>query len=158
MKIMPWKSKDTPTQSDLLTPLTELRREFDDLLERFWRGPWDGLGANGGLADWGPRMDVTETEDAYELHFELPGVRREDVDVQVLGSTLTVRGEKREHKDDRRGERSYSERSFGSFQRSMTLPADADAEKIEASFTDGVLTIRLTRNPATRARKIAVHK
>jgi len=123
---------------------------FPDLSHRFF----DLLDA--GSARWGPPLDIAEEPNRYVFSVELPGVKKEDVTVEIDQNTLTIRGEKRsEHADE--GERPrHVERRYGAFSRSFTLPADATGEKIEASFSDGVLTIRVPRSEAAKPKQIAV--
>ena len=111
------------------------------------------------LADWlAPRADAAATEDCYEINVELPGVSADNVDVSIDENMLTVKGEKH-HAHEVAG-RSYffSEREYGAFQRSFRLPTDAQADKITASFKDGILTVRVPKAgpPPETSRKIKV--
>lgn len=116
----------------------------------------NGEGSMG--VEWSPRCDVTESDGTIVVHAELPGVEAKDIDVTVDGRNLVVRGEKcSEMKEDKEG-RTYSERFFGSFQRSIALPEGVDTGKIEATTKDGVLEVRVPRPAAAKpeARKIAI--
>jgi HSP20 family protein len=98
------------------------------------------------VADWvAPRSDASVGEDAYEINIELPGVNPEDVDVSVHQNLLKVKGEKKSEREETGKDFFFSEREFGSFERSFRLPSDADPAKIEATFTDGVLKLRVAR-------------
>lgn len=113
------------------------------------------------VADWfAPRSDASTAADKYEINVELPGVKAEDVDVSVHDNSLVVSGEKRfEHEESGRTY-FFSEREYGSFQRTFRLPPDADGEKIDAEFSDGILTLmvpKLTTSPKS-TKKIAVRK
>lgn len=105
-----------------------------------------------------PRIDVAETDDAIELTAELPGVEESDVDVSVLEGVLTLSGEKKSTRESNDGVR-VVERRYGSFKRSFRLADNIDAEKISATFKNGVLTLTLPKVPETKPepRKIAIN-
>lgn len=131
----------------------EMHRWFDDL----WRqatglGAFPALrpartfGALGAAPMLGlPPIDVKETQDAYLLSVELPGLTRDDVDIQMQGDLLLVTGHKAEEKDDVGCAYRISERRFGRFDRSFPIPPDVDRNRIEAGFRDGVLTVTLPK-------------
>ena len=111
------------------------------------------------VADWfAPRTDASAMEDSYEINVELPGVRADDVDVAVDGNTLTVRGEKRSEKQESGRTFFFSEREYGSFQRTFRLPPDADVETVEADFKDGLLRLTMAKVKSTKPdeRKITI--
>ncbi len=113
------------------------------------------------VADWfAPRSEALAAEDAYEIRIELPGVKAEDVDVQIHDGTVSVQGEKRAARKEEGKSFFFSEVEYGSFQRSFRVPADADQESVDASFADGVLTIRVPRRVEANAtaKKIAVKR
>jgi HSP20 family protein len=103
-----------------------------------------------------PRFDVKETKDAYVFKADLPGVREEDVEVSMSGNRLTVTG-KRES-ESREGDETYytSERSYGAFSRSFTLPDGVDGEKIRAEMKDGVLAVTVPKKAEMQAKKIPI--
>jgi HSP20 family protein len=141
-----------------MTALTRWR-PFDDL-DRFWpRDLFSRLLPEGGLkVEWNPRCDVTEKDGEVVIHAELPGVKAEDMEVEVRDSTLHIRGEKKVEKTEEGPEgRTYSERFFGSFERSIAIP-NVDTEKIQADLTDGILEVRLPKVEPTEppARKIQI--
>jgi len=135
--------------------LEEIGRRFEDvfgrpLLPGIWRVfPSEEL-------VWAPAIDVLEKEDKFLVKVELPGVKEEDVHVTVAGGTLTIEGEKRAESEVKRKGYYYSETSYGSFSRSITVPSTIDAGKIEASYDRGVLEITLPKAPEVKAKKIAV--
>jgi len=92
-----------------------------------------------------PAVDLKETDEAYKICAELPGLRPEDIELEIKGEALVLTGHKTEEKDDHRAAYRISERRFGRFERRFPLPADVDREKIEAAFHDGVLTVTLPR-------------
>jgi HSP20 family protein len=108
-----------------------------------------------------PRINVRETDAAFEVEAELPGVDEKDIDVQLSDNTLTIRGEKRaERKEEKEGEYRLVERSFGSFARSIEIPFPVDGDSVEATFRNGVLHLSLPKPPeaASKTRKIAVKR
>src|SRR3954468_23796881 len=98
------------------------------------------------IADWVPTADITEDEKEYLIKAELPDLRKEDVKVTVENGVLTISGERKLEKEEKGKKYHRVERAYGSFARSFTLPEDADAEKIQAEFKDGILSVRLPKN------------
>ncbi|MGZ4431828.1 MAG: Hsp20/alpha crystallin family protein, partial [Gaiellales bacterium] len=105
---------------------------------------------------WVPVVDIEQTKDALVLKFDLPGMKREDVSIEVEGRTLTVSGERKEEKEDKHEGYYSRERLVGRFSRSFMLPEHIDESKIEAKFSDGVLTIRVPRPQEEKPKKIAI--
>jgi len=111
------------------------------------------------VADWiAPRSDASAVDDYYEISVELPGVKSKDVDVSVHENTLLVRGEKKVEREQKGRTYFFAEREYGAFQRSFRLPPDADGGNIEATFSDGVLNLKVAKRKAakTEGRKIEV--
>lgn len=116
----------------------ELDRLFDELIHR----PW---GVKDELLEWNPSVDVYETEEAFIVEADLPGMKREDVKVEVKEDSFILRG-RRSSEQRRSNERFYcQERSFGGFSRQMALPEPVDKNKIKAEFSDGVLRVILPK-------------
>ena len=107
-------------------------------------------------AGWGPAVDVSETEDRFSIHVELPGVRPDDVEISVENSVLSIQGTRRFYEERSEADFVRIERRFGSFGRSVSLPPTADVERIEAGFSDGVLTIEIPKKDEAKPRKIEV--
>ena len=124
-----------------------LARMGDDLF------PWPRTGRAGAVL---PAMDVRENDQHYSITVELPGARKEDVHVELDQGVLTIRGEKTSEREEKKEHCRYSERSYGSFSRSCRLPSDADADRLEASFKDGVLSVTIPRTEEAKPRTIAV--
>ena len=105
---------------------------------------------------WSPLVDIEETDDAYVLEAELPGVKREDVNIELVGNELLVNGElkEREHKGTVR----RRSRRTGRFEYRVSLPAQVDPDKIEASLTEGVLSVRVPKSERAQRRRIEVKK
>jgi HSP20 family protein len=134
-------------------------RELDQLtnrLTRMFEGSSFPAPANGGA--WAPAVSVEETENELILTAELPGMKPEDVDVQIENNILTIRGQKQEErKEDDEGRRYHLwERSWGSFERSFTLPRTIRGDDVSAEFEDGLLHIRMPKAPEARSRRIEV--
>jgi HSP20 family protein len=137
-----------------LRPLESLQREIDRLFEDFgqWRFPFTRALAGfepmwqAGMS-WGavPAVDVVESDKTYEITAELPGIDEKNVELTVSGGMLSIKGEKSEEKEDKQKGYYLSERQYGSFQRSFALPEDVEADKIDASFKNGVLTVSLPK-------------
>jgi HSP20 family protein len=123
-------------------------REGRSLLEEMW-----GRSAGGRLA---PSVDISEDNGNYIVTAELPGTRREDVAVELEEDVLTIRGEKRNERDEKKEKRRVVERSYGTFSRSFTLPSNADPEQVSASFKDGVLTVTVAKRPETKPRVVDI--
>lgn len=152
----------TPATVRAHHPLMTLRDEVDRLFDNFFPNalgrslfdvdPWRGR-AFGSLGDITPRMDVAERADRYDISVELPGMDEKDVSVKVHGDMLTISGEKRAERSEDVGATHLTERSYGSFARSVRLPEDADAEGIKADYAKGVLTISVPKSPEGRNEK-----
>jgi HSP20 family protein len=133
---------------------------FNDLFrDDFWNFALGGLANTNANAQnaFTPAVDVVATEQGYELKVEVPGVKPEDISVSLENNVLTLKGERKfeEAKEDRGYRR--IERRYGSFTRSFVLPEGVNAEAIEASAKDGVLTVSVPKVPATTPRKIPVN-
>lgn len=148
-------------------PFDTLRKEVDRLFEDFgrddfWRRPLRSLaGIERNLAQKfaaAPAVDVAESEKAYEITAELPGMDEKDIEVNVANGGLTIKGEKKEEKEEKQKDYYVSERRYGSFQRYFGLPDSVDASKIEASFKNGVLKVTLPKTAEAQkpAKKIEV--
>jgi HSP20 family protein len=105
-------------------------------------------------APWSPMADVAETDDAYLVHVELPGIRRDQVDVQLLDRELVIRGDIKEEEED--GKRRSSSRRTGRFEYRTYLPGDVKADQVSAQLSDGVLTVTVPKSEAAKPRRIEV--
>jgi HSP20 family protein len=124
------------------------RSMFD--LEPFWRRELGRIAA--------PAVDIVEKDAAYEVTAELPGLDEKDIDVKIVNDYLTIKGEKREEKEEKKKGYYLQERHFGSFARSFRVPEGIDADKIQATFKKGVLKVTLPKRPEARkpGKKISV--
>jgi HSP20 family protein len=148
-------------------PLARLHDDMDRLLDSFFES-WGmpslarmGRAGERGLLPSGflrPSVDISENKKGYTIRVEIPGVEKDDVKLTIEDDTLLISGEKRQEKEDNDGGYHCVERSYGSFQRVISLPADADQEKLEAKFRNGVLTLTLPRKAGVQsnAREIAI--
>jgi HSP20 family protein len=105
---------------------------------------------------WAPAIEVFEKEDKYVVKAELPGMKEEDIDVSVVGDILTIKGERKAESEVKEEDYYCCERSYGSFFRSMALPSNVDAKKVEASYEDGVLEVSLPKVAEVKPKKISV--
>lgn len=139
-------------------PFRELE-EMSSRLNHFLGHPAPRTGAETAgvtLADWAPAMDVQETEAEYVVKADLPAVKKDDVHVEIRDGVLTVRGERREAKEEKGKTFHRIERSQGRFERRMLLPDEVDALKVAAEFKEGVLEVHLPKSPAAKPQPIAV--
>lgn len=141
---------------DPLGQAMSLREAMDRLFQdSFLRMP--GGPARRGAGENVLALDVSESDDSYTIQASLPGVKPDDVQVQVVGDTMTIRGEVREDREDQRDQQVIlRERRAGSFMRTLTLPVPVDAEHAEATFKQGVLTLRLPKAQHAQPRRIEV--
>jgi HSP20 family protein len=150
-------------------PFETLRREidrlFDDLDGGFWRMPLRHSAFNvvpfwGRESVWSatPAVDITDTDKAYEITAELPGIDEKNLEVKVANGVLTIKGEKQEEKEEKKKDYYLRERNFGSFERAFQLPDGVDADKIDAKFAKGVLSVSLPKKVEAQkaAKKIDV--
>ena len=135
----------------------EMNKLFDDFFGGFDLTPWPH--SEGRLAaTFTPRVDVSETDKEIKVSAELPGMDEKDLDVSLTRDTLTIKGEKKEEKEDKGKDYYRMERSYGSFVRSIPLPFDIDTDKVQATFKKGVLQVVLPKSAKAiqEAKKIAV--
>lgn len=135
--------------------LSSLQSEMNRLFSTFFDTPEANSGG-GSARRWVPAMDLVETEDAFVLRADLPGLTSDDVKIELEDRVLSVSGERRfEHED--KGTGYYQvERGSGTFQRSLTLPEGVDADAISASFENGVLEVRVPKPEERRPRRVAI--
>ena len=108
------------------------------------------------LADWAPVVDISEDDKEFAIKAELPGLKREEVKVTVEDGVLSISGERKTEKEEKNKQFHRMERSYGSFLRSFTLPEGADATKVNAEFSDGVLHVHLAKAPKTQPKTIEI--
>ena len=137
----------------------DLRAAQDELLQatrgRGWR-PGQQYYSDTGTAVWAPAVDISERKDAYLVTAELPGVKPSEVEITFQDGLLTIQGERRFAHDSAEEKMHRTERFYGAFRRSITLPSHVEADKIEASAQDGVLQIMVPKTPEVQAKRIQV--
>lgn len=142
--LIPFGKKNIEVRKEEENPFAMMQREMNRVFDSF-NQTW-GLGAFPALSgSFMPRLDVTEDAKAFTVTAELPGMSEKEIDLSISGDTLTIRGEKKEEKEDKSKNYYYSERSYGTFMRSIPLPRQVEADKVAASFKKGVLTITLPK-------------
>lgn len=152
------KPKQQPVVADIWRPLDKLRQQVDHLFDDFHRGSgltpfsrrlfdieplWQQELPVHGI----PAVDIAEKEKSFEITAELPGIDKDDIELKLSNGSLIIKGEKAEDKEEKRKGYHLSERYYGSFERVFSLPKGVDPEKIEASFSKGVLSISLPKKP-----------
>lgn len=106
--------------------------------------------------DWTPRVNVEELEDRFEITAELPGMKKEDIDIEVQDGVLTLKGERKYEKEEKETNYHICERSYGTFQRAFTLPENVRADDIEAEYKDGILRLGLPKAEPQKPKEIKV--
>lgn len=155
MTLLP-ELRRTGTAPERWTPF----REFEEVTERMRRlldetfsGGFVTPSLAGGLG-WSPLVDLEETDDAYVVEADLPGVKRDDVDIELVGNELTITGEIKER--ERKGVLRRQTRRTGRFDYRVTLPDHVESDQIEASLNEGVLTVRVPKSERAQRRKIQI--
>jgi HSP20 family protein len=148
--------------SELVSRAEEFEHWVDRFMEDMWRRPFPSLF---GRDRWlpirplslrVPSLDVYDEKDTLVVKVELPGMKKEDVEVSLAGETLTIKGEKKEDKEVKEDDYYRRERSYGSFLRTVDLPCEVKSDEIKASFKDGVLEIRMPKTEEAKKKSITV--
>ena len=156
--LIPWGRQESRMpalyREEERSPFIRLRHEMDRLFDDFFSAPLLGGGWSRAMS-W-PSLEVNETDNEVRITAELPGMTEKDVELSVQDGMLSIRGEKKSEQDDR--DRGWSERYYGRFERRIALPDGADDQRCEASFRDGVLSIRMPKSPeAARSLRIPIN-
>ena len=151
--LIPWRKEARAGQP--LTSRSEARDLFRGMLEDFFRpwmaAPWSERGTA-----TAPALDVSETDEEYKVTAELPGMSRDDIQVTIHNGRLTISGTKKEERKEEKENYLRVERSYGSFSRTVTLPANVDEDRVEAAFKDGVLSLRLLKAEEGRGKHVEI--
>lgn len=139
-------------QRSPMDSLASFSRDMESLFRDFDRMPLTST--FGGTMNL-PTCDVCETEKDYVLEFDLPGVKKDEINIEVVGNQIVVSGERRQEEREE-GKQHRMERRYGSFQRVFTMTDEIDADKIEADYSDGVLTVVVPKSEEARPRKISI--
>jgi HSP20 family protein len=152
-------SPATKRSDDFWQPLSQLRGEFDHMLDDFWSRPI-GLSLTRRIQSLsGPALEFKDKGKEFELIAEIPGMKAEDVELKVSDGILRLSGEKREAHDEKQEGYIFSERRYGRFERAVELPQGIDHDKIRAKASDGILSVHLPKSAAAieRERKIPIN-
>ncbi|GBD99921.1 spore protein SP21 [bacterium BMS3Abin07] len=158
-ELMPFGKKDVPVRRNGESPFTRLQREMDEFFESFARGfdmePFFGRRSG----SFSPNVDVTENDKEIKISAELPGMDDKDIDVTLDGDSLTIKGEKKDEKEEKGRDYYRMERSYGSFSRTIPIPVEVETEKARASFKKGLLTVTIpkTARAIESKRKIQIN-
>jgi len=139
--LMPW------------TGMTGLKQEMDRLFDRFFEPQWTELPV---LGEWAPTLDLSETKDALVVKVEIPGMDPKDIQVSLQENLLTIKGEKKQEKEDKDERYHRVERSYGAFTRSVRLPVGVDGSKVDAKFKNGLLTVTLPKTLGAKGTMIPI--
>lgn len=147
--------KDRPYPGQPRDPMEQFHHGIDRLFDEFFRGfdlpIWKGIEpARPGSTILRPKVDLSATESAYLLSVEIPGVSEKEVSVEVRAGAMIIKGEKKQEKEEKTQDYYRIERSYGAFQRVLSLPEDVDQEGIKAEFKNGVLSITMPRRPLAK--------
>jgi len=141
-----------PTSWTSFDRLASLRDEMDRLFDFTWPTRDSGL-----FSGWSPALDVHDDKDNFVVSVELPGMKKDEIDISLHDGVLTVSGERKNEREQKEGESFRSERYFGKFQRSVTLPAAVDSKNVKATYKEGVLTIHLPKAEEAKPKQIAIN-
>jgi HSP20 family protein len=149
-----WKRDQDRNEMPLA--LTRLRSHMDRLFDRFLDVPFWNESDLAAAGAWAPAIDVQENDDEITVCAEMPGLKPEDIDISMSGNMLSIHAERKEQTEETQGGFHRRERRFGSFARSIELPAEADANRISAEYRAGELVVRVPKSEAARPRRIPV--
>ena len=148
-------AKDLVKYREPFQELDRMRRDMDRLWDSFFedrpmvrRGDW--------LGDWMPSLDLSETKNEFVVKAEVPGMTPKDIDISLAEGVLTIRGEKKQEKEEKEENSHFVERSYGSFSRSLRLPGEVQSDKIKAAYKDGVLRVTLPKSEEARKKEIKI--
>jgi len=136
--------------------LQTIREDFDRFAERLLNGTVFGAAPRVFETMWSPNLDLSENEKDYIVRLEAPGIPKDDLHVNLDGQTLTISGERDFAKEEKTEEYFWREREQGRFVRTLQLPSAVDAAKVDATYDDGIMTIRLPKKEPTGRTRIAI--
>ena len=154
--ITKWNPFKASPSWDPFREMEEMQNRFLTLLGRGWPAPRVQPEEAFALTEWLPPVDIEENGREYVIKVELPGMKKEEVNLKVEGGTLTISGERKAEKEDKDKKYHRLERSYGAFQRSFMLPEGTLPEKISAEFKDGVLLVHLPKDEKAKPKAIEV--
>jgi HSP20 family protein len=142
----PFSKKNVPVRYEREEPFALLRYDMDTMFNDFFRGfdiepMWSGP-----ISSFSPNVDITESDKEIKVTAELPGIDEKDIDLTLNKDSLTIKGEKKEEKENKDGDFYHMERSYGSFSRTIPLPVEVETAKVSATYKKGILKIKLPKN------------
>lgn len=140
--------------ADPFRRFSQLQRQMDDLFQDITSTP--ALSGTWGGQSFLPSCDLTEVEDHYVLRMDIPGMSKDDIKIEMRGSQLSISGERKEEAEEETMGNYRSERSYGAFERTFTLPEDVKAEHISSEYKDGVLSIAIPKMAASKSHQIKI--
>ncbi|MFH0908770.1 MAG: Hsp20/alpha crystallin family protein [bacterium] len=157
-KLIPWRRDrtDVPARVEEENPFFGLHRSMNELFDDFFKdfegafrgSPWTALTHRAGTAT--PRVDVSETDEDVMVTADLPGLEEKDISVTLDNDVLTIRGSRKEEREEKKKNYHLMERSYGEYQRSILVPGSVDKDKVKASFKNGVLKIGVPKLPEAK--------
>jgi HSP20 family protein len=151
--LIPFSWNSDVTRRDDRDPFAAMQNEINRMFSEFGRGLPMRWAADG---DVSPRIDVAETDTAIEVVAELPGIDEKDVEVVLRDDVLTIKGEKKGEREEKKADYHLVERSFGSFSRSIQLPFDADSEAVKANFAKGLLKVTIAKPAQVKEKTVKI--
>ncbi len=142
--LVPWRGGEA----------SRLKNEMEQLFDRFF--DWRPFGPIREKDVWSPALDISETDGTFVVKAELPGMDPKEIDVSLSKNVLTLRGEKKQEKEEKDKSFHRIERSYGTFSRSVQLSSDVDPENVDATYKDGVLQLKLKKTERSAAKKIEI--
>jgi HSP20 family protein len=143
-ELVPWRP---------FTELSTFRREMDRLWDSFFG---ERPSARIWEREWAPSLDVSETKNNFVVKAEIPGMDAKDINISLTGDLLTIKGEKKQEREEKEEDYHLVERSYGAFSRSVRLPTEVESGKIEASYKNGILKIRLPKSEKGKAKEVKI--
>ena len=153
MAIVPWRRSEERSPAERAPdPFNYLRNQVNRVFDDFWGEP-SLAPSREMVAGFWPQVDVTETDKEIKVSAEIPGVESKDIDVSVEEGMLTIKGKKKYEREEKEKDQYRMERSYGSFERAIELPAEVDESKAKAEFKKGVLRLTLPKRPGAPSRR-----
>lgn len=154
MALETWRPRWGLARRGVWGELSRLEREMEDLFGRFTREwPWPRWLAE---REWTPAVDMVDRKDEVLMRVDLPGLEQKDIEVRIEDGTLTIRGERKEEREEKEASYYCSERWAGLFARSLTLPPGVETDKVKATFRNGVLEIHLPKAPEAKGKAVEI--
>lgn len=153
MSLVRWQPRGTLRTWNPFRDIEELQTEMNRLFDwSIGRPGTDNLLESA----WAPAVDVVQENDRYQVRVDLPGMKREEIEITLNGDTLTIQGERRRESETKEDNYYRFERAHGKFSRSLTLPSTVDSGKIEANYKDGVLSVTIPKSPESLPKQIKI--